>query len=173
MADNSPLEMLIQILSPTIVGSLDPVAVVDNEGVVVHANKAMKNFLGLKGKTIRGNPVFSIIVHLTEHNNVDPIEEVIKTGEIYQKDQAPAEVDGEKKRLLIKAYALKDLSGSNIVGAFIILRDTTGEVLLSAKYQKVMKENEDLKKKVEKLENQVDGLKQTIYDVANVDRIRG
>jgi len=171
--EDEELKKVLRLITPLLDGALESIAIVDTTGVIIYANRSMKNLLGLKGKTIRGKPRFTSRVELTDCKGFDPLLEVIKTGETYQEDQTPAIINKEKKRVLIKALSLKDVDNSeNIVGAIVTLRDDTGEILLSAKYQKVLKENEELRNKVERLQLKIEGLKETVYEVAKMERFK-
>jgi hypothetical protein len=133
---------VLQAVRPALDASLDPVAIVDTSNRVVYANVSMKNFLRVTAQQFKKSPVFCDLIHLNVCDKSCQIIHMIKTAETLRLDETPANRKDEKLRLLLKGVPLYDLSDINAdaspIGAILTVRDTTGEVLLQAKYHKIL-----------------------------------
>jgi hypothetical protein len=142
--DAPELNVLVSRLKPALEASLDCVAVVNAVNQVVYANLSMKNLLGLKGRELKRLPVFCDILRLAACEQSCQVLEMIQSGTVLKLDEAPCVVGEQKLRVILKGVPLfaADLSGlprtalDAPIGAILSLRNSTGEILLSAKYHK-------------------------------------
>jgi hypothetical protein len=134
-------KIIATLLKPALDASLDAIAIVDESNRIVYANVAMKNFLAVPARDFKKNPVFCDLVKFAACEKTCQMLHVIKSGEMVRLDETPAAKPNEKVRVLLKAVPLlnpEDPNASAPIGAIITVRDTTGEILLQAKYHKVM-----------------------------------
>jgi hypothetical protein len=162
------LKAMLQTLKPALEASLDAVAMVDSSNRLVYANVAMRGLLGVSTQQLKKAPVFCDLLKLSVCVKSCEILGALKSGETLRLDETPASRRGEKLRVLLKAVPLFDLSGSDSksatkpVGALISVRDTTGEVLLQAKYHKILQMLADKEEQITDLLDRLNTLRGTL-----------
>lgn len=126
--------------SPVIQVSMDGICLIDHEAKIIRCNQVMMNILGIRKRELSHGVVFTRYFKLAAKDDICPIAEVICSGKAISLDEVPAEIDKKKLRVLLRgmpvfSYSLK---GDLPIGALISLRDTTGEILVQAKYHKAI-----------------------------------
>ena len=116
---------------------MDPLCIVGQECEILHLNLAMRAVLGIKGRQRPASLDFCAFVKLSAFAEGCPVRRLIESGESVQHDQTPAVIAGHKMRILFRAVPFMTDSDGRVLAALIALRDTTGEVLLQAKYHKL------------------------------------
>jgi hypothetical protein len=158
------LKKTLESILPNLTASLDCVCVVDKSNHIVHMNLAMKSFLGLRGGRSSKTPVFCDVLKLVACEKGCQILDAIdtgNTGNTLRLDEAPATRGDAKLRVLVKVIPLHDVDEkvpSEPVGAMITLRDTTGEVILQAKYHKTMQLLSEKDSKIRALDDKITDL---------------
>ena len=161
----SDLKAIITTMQLPIDSSFDPICVVNEKNQIVYANLAMKSFLQLRKRDVDQHPVFCDLVKLSVCLKGCCVEEVLKTGNDYRIDQTPAAKGAEKFRVLFKVTPIRAGSGPDsagslpILGAIVSLRDTTGEILLQAKYHKMLQILGERDLKINALNERVEALR--------------
>ena len=143
----------IPLIEVIINASLDAYCIVDKDTSILHSNFLMKSLLGLKPKDFQSKRKFSTLLELTENRSGCVVEKAIKKDDPIRFDETPATIGGKKFRLSIKITPFKDPDGdkkSPALGAIIMLRDTTAELLTQAKYHKVAEQVAELEEQVVK-----------------------
>jgi hypothetical protein len=139
------LNAAIRLMKPALEATLDGVCVVDASGRIVWLNLAMKNALGVRGRMLEEGLSFCDHIKLQACHEGCQIERMLKQGRAVRFDDAPARRVGEKAsaketekmRIMLKATPIQG-EGKKVIGGVIQFRDSTGEVLLQAKYHKLM-----------------------------------
>ncbi|MCM2279197.1 MAG: PAS domain-containing protein [Oligoflexia bacterium] len=154
------LKSLILTLKPAIEASLDAVAIVDARNQVVYCNVAMKSFLGLKQKDLARHPVFCELVKISACEGDCQLLAAIRRGSALHLDEVPAAKgkgsQAEKIRISLRAVPLHSEGGKGeVVGAVVSLRDATAEIVLQAKYHKLMEIVAERNEKIYQLDEQV------------------
>ncbi|MCM2323821.1 MAG: PAS domain-containing protein [Oligoflexia bacterium] len=135
------LKALIAAMKPALEASLDPVAVVDAQNRVAFCNAGMRSFLGLRGRDVSKAPVFCERVTLTDCEEGCKVLAAIQSGTAIRLDEIPAVRGGEKVRVSIAVVPFGADAGAEsgkAVGAVLTLRDSSAEIVLQAKYHKVL-----------------------------------
>jgi sensor histidine kinase regulating citrate/malate metabolism len=135
------LDSVVEALGPAIRSSLDAVCVVNERAEIVHMNRAAKALLGLRKSSSQKKPVFCGLLKLAACAGGCQIEKAIRKAQPFRLDEAPAALGDTKLRLTLQAvpvFAPGDSKSSQAIGAVINVRDTTAEVILQAKYHKVV-----------------------------------
>src|SRR5262249_14453869 len=120
--------------------------------------------LGLTGQQLKKEPCFCELLKLAACEKTCQVLEVLHSGEALRLDEAPAVKGSEKLRILLKVVPLFESADRDNppIGAFLTVLDTTGEVLLSAKYHKLIQVNADKDTKIAHLEEQVANLQSNL-----------
>jgi PAS domain-containing protein len=156
---------VLEMLEPGLTATFDSACVVDTENRIVHLNLAMKHFLGLSPRALKSGVVLCDHLKLAACKKDCRLLEAIRGEEPLRLEGAPAEVKNIKHRISMSAVPLRDPGLPRIsepIGALIIVRDTTGEVLLQAKYHKVLKLLEDIEEEKENLKSKIRGLQDAL-----------
>lgn len=165
----SPLEALLRLWEPVLESSLDAVAAVDCSGQVVYCNIAMRTLLKLRPRQLKqGASVFEALKFPAQ--KVHPVQVVLDGGGPVRLDEAPAEIGDQKFRVSLKAVAARmPRRGSGggeevapLLGVLLQLRDTSGEILVQAKYHKVMEKLEEKDDQIARLDKKVRELREKI-----------
>jgi hypothetical protein len=141
--DNS-LKVTITLFKPVLEASLDAVAVLDRACRVRYANSSMRLLLGLSARELARAPIFCDCVTLAVCATHCEIQRVADGGKSLRIDESPAErgPKGEDKmRVSLKALPLfypGKQKGPEPLGVIVSARETTGEILLQAKYHRAM-----------------------------------
>lgn len=171
MWTNDAFRNLMSQLIPLLEASLDPVAVLDQQGEIVYMDLAMKSALGLRGRELRKRLVFWEQLKLgVDGHESGRLKDVLKKGESFRADDLPAQRKGENLRVSLKAVPVHAHYPANPgdvpVGAIVTLRDTTAEIMLQGKYHKAREllrdataELAELRPRVERLENTLRSLR--------------
>lgn len=146
MSDKLSLQNWIQTVSPVLEGALDAVAVVDNENLIQYANSAMKGLLKLRPSDLKKPKKFCDYIKLSACSKSCCIEELFHQNKPFRHDEIPAESSGKnlKRKMRVTIHgvplpvALLDLEHTKVVGAVLMMRDSTAEVLVQAKYHKLV-----------------------------------
>lgn len=156
------LKRALAQFQPTVQASLDSICIINKKGQIVYLNLAMKTFLNLPARELKKLPVFCDVIKMAACERGCQINEVLNTGEALRLDEAPAMRGNEKMRVLLKVSPLYDPESpkdQGPVGAIMNLRDTTGEVLLQAKYHKLIQLIADKDAKIAALEERLNTLR--------------
>jgi transcriptional regulator with PAS, ATPase and Fis domain len=134
------LKKVLSGLKPFLEASLDPICVVDAAGKIAYVNLGMKNLLSLRGSDLKKGIEFCSTIKFAACQTECQIKHALSSSRPLRLDETPAQRGGEKLRVALKAVPLRDPEGEapGAIGAIIVLRDTTGEVILQAKYHKLM-----------------------------------
>ena len=127
-------------LTPSFHAFLDAVCVTDATGGIIHANPAMRVFLGLQTRQLTRDPPPNIKEFLTFQGvpGGDPFQANLFEKNAVRYDETPAtKITGEKVRLLLLISQIRDPATQTVQGHFVNLRETTAEILLHAKYIKM------------------------------------
>lgn len=141
--DNS-LKVTITLFKPAFEASLDAVAVLGQDCRVRYANSSMRMLLGLTGRELARAPIFCECITLAACAARCEIQKVADGGKSLRIDESPAErgPKGEDKmRVSLKALPLYypgKQKGPLPLGVIVSARETTGEILLHAKYHRAM-----------------------------------
>lgn len=134
-----PYKLRLDKMKPALEAVLDPLCVVNHKNEVIYANLAMKGLLGLTGKDLKEYPVFCDRVKLPACEKECQIQHAIDSQEMLRLDETPSTKitpkGHDKMRAIVKVVPFTE---DQLKGAIITLRDTTGEVLLQAKYHKIL-----------------------------------
>ena len=133
------LETILATVKPVLDASLDAVCVIDPDKKVCYGNLAARTLLKLKSRELKSQPKLPDLLKMpTEQNS--QLGELLKEGIALRFDETPVSLAGEKARVSLRAVALRSgaKSDSAIVGAVVNFRDSTAEIVLQAKYHKVM-----------------------------------
>jgi hypothetical protein len=137
-ADKRLLKLLPALKVP-LEGTLDPFCVVNGANEIVHMDLAMRVLLGLSGRDVSKKLVFCDVLKLSACESSCQIEQVIRSGLPLRQDEQPATRLSRKLRVTLKATPIPDPADpKQILGAIIVVRDTSAEVLLHAKYHKML-----------------------------------
>jgi transcriptional regulator with PAS, ATPase and Fis domain len=167
-----PLKHLLAEVKPMFAASLDPVVLLDAECKIVHASASMRKVLGLKGKDAGVGAKFCDQITLSICAKGCKIQEVLRTGHAFRLDEVPASRGDEKLRLIVSAAPVMGGADKKAIGAIVSVRDTTAEVLLQAKYHKVMQMLGSKDDEINELAKRLDTLRQTLRDAAVSSRTR-
>jgi PAS domain-containing protein len=140
---------LLKPMTDALECSLDAVCVVDPDGKIAYLNPQMRALLKVTARTLKQSQKFCDLIKLAACEKSCRIAHVIASGERVRLDEAPAACGGRKMRVMIQAVPLR--GEGKTLGAVITLRDTTGEILLQAKYHKSARMIEDLETQVRDL----------------------
>lgn len=160
MSDNLSLRNWIQTVAPILEGSLDAVAVVDDENRIQYANSAMKTILKLRPADLKKPKKFCEYIKLAICTKGCCIDDLFKTNKAFRHDESPAELAGDKtpkKKMRVVIHGvplpvvLLDIENPKVVGAVIMMRDSTAEVLVQAKYHKIAQTLAEREAEVEEL----------------------
>lgn len=161
-----------QEVKPAVDASMDAVCIIDTEGKLVYYNLVMKSFLSLKNRELTKQPSLGDLLKLTAEGS-SQLRELFEKGTMVRLDESPASRGKEKVRISFRAVPLydpaKSLKGAPI-GALITLRDTTGEILLQAKYHKLLEMMMEKDSKIADLEDRLKALRSSLRK-ARVDTI--
>lgn len=144
----SKLKSRISQMRPALDACLDPVGVVNAQNQIVYSNLPMRSLLGLSGKDLKSQPKFSdrfkIAGFESKGGQKCPVAAALSQEELIRLDEAPAVRQGskgaEKLRVVLKVVPF-EVEG--VTAAVVVLRDTTAEVLLQAKYHKILQVLQD------------------------------
>jgi transcriptional regulator with PAS, ATPase and Fis domain len=148
LVDNE-FRALIKPMADALEASLDPVCVVDRQNHIVYLNAPMRSLLKATARSLAKTRKFCDLLKLAACEKSCRILHAIESGEKFRMDEAPAASAGGKMRVLIQAVPIRAEGG--VAGAVITVRDTTGEILLQAKYHKSARIIEDLETQVKDL----------------------
>ena len=148
------LKGFISYSRPALQAVLDGICVLDCQHRVVYCNLAMKSLFGLSARALAQKPDFCSLIELSgcRHDRGKCcLNPVLEKGEELVFAETPAVRDGEKVRISLHAVPVLSVGRDTEtpLSAVVSLRDTTGEVLLQAKYHKLL---ELLEHKDEQLE---------------------
>lgn len=135
------LQLTITLLKPAFNASLDAIGVLDVECRLRFANPLMRSLLGLSVREVSKAPVFCDCIKLDACAAGCEISKVIAKSRDLRLDETPAQRGQAKMRVSLKAVPLYypgKQKGPNPLGAIISARDTSGEILLQAKYHRAM-----------------------------------
>lgn len=136
------LKKYLLYMRPALEASLDPVAVVDSTGTIVFSNPAMRIFLRSGQRKSRMHQKFCERVKLAICQPKCQLMRILQKPDIVRVDETPAVIGAEKMRVSVKMVPIVDPDVSDtaiIVGAVVSVRETTGEILVQAKYKKTLK----------------------------------
>ena len=155
---------LVAVLKPAFEASLDPICVVNGENRIMYMNMQMKNFLGIRLKDLENGVIFCDLVKLSSCRERCQILESIQSAAAMRFDETPATRGADKLRVSLKTVPLLDgpSRASLPVGAIITLRDTTGEILLQAKYHKLLELIHQKAERIEALEDKIESLRKSL-----------
>jgi len=138
--DNS-LKVTITLFKPVFEASLDGIAVLDVDCRIQYANSSMRSLLGISGRELAKSPVFCDCIILSACAAQCELQRVANTGATLRLDESPAERGEDKMRISLKAIPLYypgKQKGPTPLGVIVSARETTGEILLQAKYHRAM-----------------------------------
>lgn len=156
---------ILAAFKPALDASLEPVCVVNALSEIIYMNMPMKNFLGLRPRDLSSGAVLCDIVRLGACKQHCQILDVLRTGTPLRLDETPAEKRNQKLRLTIKAVPFYEggaSRGTRPLGAVVSLRDSTGEILLQAKYHKLLEVLEEKDEQVEELQERFRTIQKTL-----------
>ncbi len=126
------LQMLLDI-------TLDPVCLLNSKKQIIHFNPAMKAILKITKQDLTQGLAFCDRLKLAACKDQCQLDKVLQ-GETVRLDEAPAELQGTKLRIMFKAIPVHP--GNNPsnppTGILLTLRDVTAETVLQAKYTKAL-----------------------------------
>jgi PAS domain-containing protein len=135
------LKLTITLFKPAFEVSLDAIAVIDEFCRVRYANGQMRSLLGLTARELSHAPIFCDCITLAACQPKCELQKVIDSGKGLRLDESPAERGDNKMRITLKAaplYYPGKQKGPKPLGAIVTARETTGEILLQAKYHRAM-----------------------------------
>ena len=157
---------VVSQFKPVLDASLDCIAIVNEANLVVYANLAMKNFLGIKESSLKKGVGFCNLLKLHVCQKSCKILEAMKDQENFRTDESPATLNGEKMRVSLKAVPVLasqvGLEGDRTVGAVISLRNTTAEIILHAKYHKLFLVIENKDEQLVEMRNKLSAIRDTL-----------
>lgn len=166
MAADVIFQHLLDLLGPALRVSLDPLAIVDDTGRLLYCNGPMRAFLELKGKAAVKTARFQEKLQIHDSGGLHPVDRALVTGEEIRLDEEPAtKASGQKVRILFKAVPLFDPTqpeARKVFAAIVSLRDTSGEVLLQAKYHKLLEMQDDKELEILDLKEKLSGLMESM-----------
>jgi len=167
---DAALKKIVDNLKPALDASLDPACILDTSGKIVSFNFSMKGFLVIPARELKKNLVLTDLIKLTVPNENSTIAHLLKTGEQIKLDETPATRGDTKLRILFRAVALfdPDKPKSLPIGALITLRDSTGEVLLQAKYHKVSELLHEREVQVSELETKLESFRTALRNARTI-----
>ena len=154
----------VQIMKTALEASLDAVCILDGDCRIIYLNPILRSLMGLRGREVAKKPIFCDKIVLTACKSGCKLEESLKKNEILRLDETPAEVNGNKIRLLLKALPIpaqpgKTDSTAPPIGMIVSVRDTTAEILVQAKYHKLKMMVEERDMKLVELQNEIKALR--------------
>jgi PAS domain-containing protein len=164
-AAKGELQQLLALLRPALDASLDPVCVVNPSGEIIYADAAMRALLGLRARDLKSRKVFCNLLQLSSCQSGCKILHVLKGGGVLRLDEVPGVRKGEKLRVSLKAVPLRvpgAATGSAPVGAIVTVRDSTAEILLQAKYHKLLAVIQQKDRRIEELQERIEALQATL-----------
>lgn len=151
-------------IKPAVDASMDAICIVDASGKLVYHNMAMKSFLAVKSRELSEKPMIGDLLKLTADATAQ-FSDLFAKGIVVRLDETPASKGKEKVRVSLRAVPLyehgKNPKGAPI-GALITLRDTTGEILLQAKYHKLLEMMTEKDSKIADLEDRLKALRSSL-----------
>jgi PAS domain S-box-containing protein len=162
---SQPINPVIDALLTTFDAVLDPLCVVNRENKIVHFNSAMKSFFGMTARELAKHHVFCDLLKLAACEKSCEVLKVIKSGKAVRLDETPASYKERKMRLLLKVVPLhdpRDPGKKAPIGAIITLRDSTAEILVQAKYQKLLQLLEEKDDKILQMEERMLSIRKAI-----------
>lgn len=151
------------LLRSLLEGSIDPCALLDNHGHIIYANAAMRTMIGLRGKSSQTTKKKFLELIKIKDDRVIAFFKMAEDSPMERRyDEVPAELKSEKIRVCFKARVLKVSRNSPALGILVTLRDTTGEVLLQAKYHKSLEMLQMKDDKILALEEKITLLQRTL-----------
>jgi transcriptional regulator with PAS, ATPase and Fis domain len=128
---------LIEPMEVALECSLDPVCVVDRENRIVYINAPMRTLLKTNKRALQAGQKFCDVMKLAACAKSCCIVKVMESGEGLRLDETFATSPNGKMRVVLKAVPIRSTDPQNgVAGALITVRDSTGEILLQAKYHK-------------------------------------
>lgn len=131
---------------------LDPFCLVNAQNHIIYANAAMKSLLNLRKREIDAKPIFCDLIKLSACKDGCEITKAINFGKALRLDEVPATRGESKMRIILRVIPLLEKKGPANRGAIITLRDTTADVVVQAKYHKLMEMIQGKNEKIEDLE---------------------
>jgi transcriptional regulator with PAS, ATPase and Fis domain len=134
--------------------SLDPLCIVSASGQVMQANSQMRTLLKLRARELAKHPAFCDLIKFDVCKPSCRVLEAAKIGETISYSETPAQVGPAKLRVTLKLTPLTELSV-----VVITVRDTSAELLMQAKYQKLKEQAHNSDDKIEELEKRLKALR--------------
>jgi len=163
MSELEPLEDAYRRLKPALDASLDPACIVMADGTVHSGNAAFRSLVKKSQRDLDGKCRLLDLLRLTDERDEASLGAAIREGKKFQTVEAPASLEGHKVRLSVKTAAVQ-LPGAKAgrpLGSLVCLRDSTGEVLVQAKYLKLLKILEEKDQLVSELKDRLDSTRRT------------
>lgn len=161
------LELTITTIKPTLDLTLDPMCVVDVHNRIIVANLHMKSFLGLMVKDMRKFPVFCDRIKIGACEKECQVVAAVKKGKRLELDEVPAVRGKEKLRIWLRASPLFPIGHTpernmGALGMLIVVRNTTAELVLQAKYHKLVEMISERERQIGDLEYRLSALQGSI-----------
>jgi hypothetical protein len=142
---------------PLLDASLDACALLSTEGHVLQVNSAMKVFLALEARALlrSAKPLLTELLQFTGKPDSFPMGEALLQP--LREDELPVQhrKTGERHRLLLGATPIRAPGTGLPEGLFLTLRDSTAEILLQAKYTKLLQMLDQKNEEIADLRNQL------------------
>jgi hypothetical protein len=161
----SPLLLTIAQLAPILDLSLDPTCIVDEQNRIVYANIQLKSFIGLKVKHLKSPPVLCDHIKLAACEKSCQLLASVRKSKRLELDEVPAVRGGERLRIWLRAnplFAPGIPRTAGAVGMLVVMRNTTAELVLQAKYHKVLEILKEREERIGDLERRVASLQDSI-----------
>jgi hypothetical protein len=165
---DTKIKQMIKALQPAFETAMDPFCVIDDKCGVVYMNRPMKALLSVKPRQLQANMHFCKFIALSACSESCKVERIVSHEEPLRLDESPAVLNTRKIRILLRGMPLYE-EGSRSgkpIGAIISMRNTTGEILVQAKYHKLGLILEEKDIRISELETQVKNLQLTLKKAA-------
>lgn len=155
------LKDFVKSLKMAIEVSLDPVLIVDTEMRIIYFNTAFKALTQLTRRELATGTDFLKLIRFGGGVQSQRMRNVVEKSEVMRLDEAPAEVGKRKIRVTMKAVPVFDPDDpeKEPIGALVAIRETTGEVLVQAKYHKIRQLLEEKDLAIDDLRDQLHRLR--------------
>ena len=162
MAIDERIRAFHQAILPVFSSHVDPICIVDGSNKIVYQSLAMGSLLGIRRRDLARGAVFCDVVKLSVCQKGCEVLKAIRSGVPLRLDEAPARIGGNLCRLTVRVTPFREPSAprsADCIGAVITARDTTGDVLLLAKYHKLLSMVEQRDDRLAELEEEVQKLR--------------
>lgn len=150
--------------------SLDSYFVVDDKSELVLMSPGLRALLKLRPKSGAKNKKFCDSIELSVCKKGCVIDRLLESGEDFRFDETPAVQGDSKMRLTIKGVPIYSANKrrKKPIGAIVTVRDTSGEIIVQAKYHKALNIISEKEEEIAKLEDKIQGLLRSLRNTGGL-----